>query len=305
MALEPITREEKYLAKAAGRSVEVPEPITRKEMFLDAVAKRGGGSGGGGADLLDENGIIKKEYFPEGFPYGSLQKVTVMPETTLYRDASSGRFYIPKGMELSAGMECVIRFTVPGMDYEMEYKSVCRELPANQLGGKWGLGNLSIMGMGEDTGEPFAIGALPMEMVQAAGMGGMMVSTLSLESVTVTITALPANFSFIDPGYVENALILVKVVGDINSGDFTSSHTPQEMDALLRNGKILMLEHRDGADYFNRKVYTLEKWEPGAYVNFQNTGPSVGYIYASWIHIDHRDNKWEFYEVRATAVTVQ
>ena len=56
MALEPITREEKYLAKAAGQSVEVPEPITRKEMFLDAVAKSGGGSSGGGgtADLTDE-----------------------------------------------------------------------------------------------------------------------------------------------------------------------------------------------------------------------------------------------------------
>ena len=50
MALEPITREEKYLAKAAGQSVDVPEPITRKEMFLDAVAK----SGGGTADLTDE-----------------------------------------------------------------------------------------------------------------------------------------------------------------------------------------------------------------------------------------------------------
>lgn len=263
------------------------------------------GIAGAGSGLLNEQGIIKKEYFPEGFPYGSLQKVTVMPETTLYRDASSGRFYIPKGMELSAGMECVIRFTVPGMDYEMEYKSVCRELPANKLGGKWGLGNLSIMGMGEDTGEPFAIGALPMEMVQAAGMGGMMVSTLSLESVTVTITALPANFSFIDPGYVENALILVKVVGDINSGDFTSSHTPQEMDALLRNGKILMLEHRDGADFFDRNVYTLYNWEPGFDAKFQSTRPTSGYIYVRCISIYPKENKWDFFEVRATAVTVQ
>lgn len=46
MALEPITREETYLAAAAGQSVETPEPITRKEMFLDAIAKSGGGGGG-------------------------------------------------------------------------------------------------------------------------------------------------------------------------------------------------------------------------------------------------------------------
>lgn len=45
--LEPITRKEQYLAKAAGQDVETPEPITREEMYLDAIAKGGGGGGGG------------------------------------------------------------------------------------------------------------------------------------------------------------------------------------------------------------------------------------------------------------------
>lgn len=45
--LEPITRKEQYLAKAAGQDVETPEPITREEMYLDAIAK-GGGDGGAG-----------------------------------------------------------------------------------------------------------------------------------------------------------------------------------------------------------------------------------------------------------------
>lgn len=46
----PITRKEHFLAKAAGESVNTPEPITREEMYLDAIASGsgGGGSGGGG-----------------------------------------------------------------------------------------------------------------------------------------------------------------------------------------------------------------------------------------------------------------
>jgi hypothetical protein len=49
---EPITREDKFLAAMAGMDVELPKPITRKDMFLAAVAAKiangesGGGTGG-------------------------------------------------------------------------------------------------------------------------------------------------------------------------------------------------------------------------------------------------------------------
>ena len=43
---DPITREEKYLAKAAGAyDEELPDPETRVEKYLNAIAE--GGSGGG------------------------------------------------------------------------------------------------------------------------------------------------------------------------------------------------------------------------------------------------------------------
>lgn len=263
---------------------------------------------GKGSDLLDENGIIKKEYFPEGFPYGSLQKVTVMPETVLTRDPDSQFYTIPNVLELTQGRQYTVKLSmsVEGETYEYYFPTVCWEAPENDQGFKWVLGNTILLDdEAEDTGEPFLMLLLAPEVAAEAGIGGMMGLTLSLESVTVTITALPANFSFIDPGYVENAVILVKVVGDINSGDFTSSHTPQEMDALLRNGKILMLEHRNGADFYDRNVYTLYNWEPGIDVRFQSTRPTSGDIYVRCISIYHKENKWEFFEVRATAGTVQ
>lgn len=48
--MTPITREEKYLAYIAGdRSIELPEPITRREIFLyNAAMNAGSGEGGGG-----------------------------------------------------------------------------------------------------------------------------------------------------------------------------------------------------------------------------------------------------------------
>ncbi len=56
--MEPITREETYLAAAAGQKVVPPKPVTRQEMFLQAILDKlsegsgGGGSTGGGEKIL-------------------------------------------------------------------------------------------------------------------------------------------------------------------------------------------------------------------------------------------------------------
>lgn len=47
MELNPVTRKETFLAAAGGQDVTTPTPVTREEMFLDAIAKGGGSSGGG------------------------------------------------------------------------------------------------------------------------------------------------------------------------------------------------------------------------------------------------------------------
>lgn len=302
MALEPITREEKYLAKAAGQSVEVPEPITRKEMFLDAVAKSGGGSsGGGGADLLDENGIIKKEYFPEGFPYGSLQKVTVMPETVLTRDPDSQFYTIPNVLELTKGRQYTVKLSMSaeGETYEHYFPTVCREAPENEEGIKWLLGNLALLNLGEDTGEDFVIGLIAPEMAEAAGIGGIMMVSLAIDTITVSITGIPEDFSFIDPGYVENALILVKVAGDIENDDYTTSRTAKEVDSLLRLGNVVMVEYRKTATELARNYYQLGSWLPDISASFypirpvQATEPRE--ILANISGSDNSGNNWQAY----------
>lgn len=44
MELTPKTRKEVFLATAGGQDVNTPTPITREEVFLDEIAKGGGGS---------------------------------------------------------------------------------------------------------------------------------------------------------------------------------------------------------------------------------------------------------------------
>ena len=64
---EPITRTEMFLAKMAGMDVKTPEPITREEMFLQQAIENGG-TGGGAAPVIEaltvtENGTYSA---PEG-----------------------------------------------------------------------------------------------------------------------------------------------------------------------------------------------------------------------------------------------
>lgn len=46
----PKSRKEEYLATAAGMTgIELPEPASREEIYLDKIAQ--GGGGGGGSDI--------------------------------------------------------------------------------------------------------------------------------------------------------------------------------------------------------------------------------------------------------------
>lgn len=63
-SLEPITREEMFLAKLGGADVNTPTPITRKEWFLAKAIEGGsGGSGGSGTLICHEIEPTKETAF--------------------------------------------------------------------------------------------------------------------------------------------------------------------------------------------------------------------------------------------------
>lgn len=136
MALEPITRQEKIIA---GENLT---PITRMEMFL----KNFGGGGGGGGSVPKP---LTYDYMPEGYPKKSVQTVTLMEEQVV-EFVSSG------GGSPNIGIPTTTFIPVEGQTYIVNWDGAEHECVCSVFNGRYlVLGNLSIIGAGDDTGEPF------------------------------------------------------------------------------------------------------------------------------------------------------
>lgn len=163
MALEPITRQEKIIA---GQDLT---PITRMEKFLKNF-------GGGGGSVPKP---LTYDYMPEGYPSKSVETTTLMEEQELAFD-EDGFSPLPSAIELAEGTT----YTVTWDGYE--YDCVGVDIDSSVV-----LGNLSIMGLGDDTGEPFLI--VPPE-------GSMFTSettashTISIKIVQETVTKMAEEF---------------------------------------------------------------------------------------------------------------
>lgn len=138
--MEPITRKELFMAKAAGQNVNVPDPITREEKFLAAIC----GSGGGGAQpdwnaAEGEPGHILNRPFYE-------HTITLFDQTVELQETEEGMLMMstfPEPLE-----DKTYKVTYNGVPYD------CTPFVTDEYTAA--LGNLSAMG-GPDTGEPFII----------------------------------------------------------------------------------------------------------------------------------------------------
>lgn len=117
--LEPITRKEYFLAKAAGMDVETPEPITREEMFLSMIS--GGGTGGsGGADWNAKEGepgyVNNRPFWKEG------ERVPTTPGqgpiTVTTADNGNGFYFAGAPVFVVPGAKNYVIFD--GVEYECE-----------------------------------------------------------------------------------------------------------------------------------------------------------------------------------------
>lgn len=193
MALEPITRKEKIIA---GQDLE---PITRLEMFLKNF---GGGGGGSVQSDWNQNDDTKPDYvknrpFYAGDP---VETVFVEERTVSFADYGEGVYY--------AGFDST--FTPTGGDIYTVYwdgtvyECACVEDVDDADNPMYLIGNLSIVGSGSDTGEPFIFKILNDGFINIQTTDTSASHTFSISRILVEIVKIPTKYlpvaSETDPG---------------------------------------------------------------------------------------------------------
>lgn len=198
------------------------EPISNKVTIIDAnstnkqypsakavfdYVQNNSGGGGSGADLLNENGVIKQQYFPEGYPYSEDSEGIVLPETTIVPMGEMGEAPLTETLGLIEGQTYRVNWN--GTDYEC----VCSKVEVDgdgdgvvdtQIG--LGIGNIGIVTGENDTGEPFVIIELAPEFAAEMGVPSMVQIIDGSTSVTLSITGTatintPIAQKFLPKGY--------------------------------------------------------------------------------------------------------
>ena len=101
-------------------------------------------SGGGGGGSVPKP--LTYDYMPEGYPTKSVQTTTLMEEQEVAFALENGVYtaYLTEALEIAEGQTYAVNWD------GTEYECVCFVFNLSPT-----IGNMSILGLGDDTGEPF------------------------------------------------------------------------------------------------------------------------------------------------------
>lgn len=159
------------------------------------------------ATLLGELKVPKPltyDYMPEGYPTKSVQTTTLMEEQELAFTLSNGFYMAPitSALELVVGQTYTVNWD--GTEYEC-VGAVFNSMPI--------LGNLSIVGEGDDTGEPFVYGYnTKLHSGIFATLDTAASHTISVKTVTEVIT--PMAYDYMPEGYPKKTLRTVTLMAE-------------------------------------------------------------------------------------------
>ena len=141
-------------------------------------------SGGGGGGSVPKP--LTYDYMPEGYPSKSVQTTTLMEEQEVAFTSSNGRYAV----QLTNAFE-----VVDGQTYTVNWDGTEYECVCSVFNSMLVLGNLSIMGAGNDTGEPFVYGYY---IEQAVGMFATLDTaashTISVKTIVKTVTPMAEEY---------------------------------------------------------------------------------------------------------------
>jgi hypothetical protein len=128
------------------------------------------------------------------------------------------------------------------------------------------------------------------EVAAEAGIGGMMALSLETDTATVSIDLVDKDFSTIDPSYLPSncETVIVKVVGKWG-GDITTTHTQNQIIALLQAGKNVILDYRghdeNNPSKFYRPIYCSNGLVEFSYTDIYPSPSNDGKTYVSYSKI--------------------
>lgn len=174
------------------------------------------------------------DYMPEGYPTKSVQTTTLMEEQEVAFTLSGGLYTA----QLTSAFEIVEGQTYTVNWDGTEYECVCVAIDSNPC-----IGNLSNMGMGDDTGEPFIYGY---NIKEAVGMFGTL-DTSASHTISVKTTgeiATPIAEEFLPAGVGTAAIIY-----NSNGNRYSSKLTYDELYKRLLDGKQVVLHRASYNEY--------------------------------------------------------
>ena len=157
--------------------------------------------------------------------------VEVLSDAQGYYDTSNGMFGISQIITIPEGVECNIKLN--NIDYVSTAK-ICY-IPSFQLNATI-LGNASLVGAGDNTGETYAIGVLsPEAAAQFGGTGVAVIMADGSTSVTLSIECEQEIVKQLDPKFVTVGTIFFE--GN-SAGRYTCTRTYEEIVDLYFSGEI-------------------------------------------------------------------
>lgn len=227
--MEPITRKEVFLnALCADKSCGL-EPVSREEILLkklvDAEAAEGGGSGLPSGSkpnqyiVTDGEGNAKWE---DKLCWIEKTKKVVLPETFVAEHAQPvGGIY---GYSINSVLDSEKKYTViyNGVAYDVISHTVDEQMVA--------MGNAALMGLGTDTGEPFIIAYNTDTGVTAVG-------ALDGDGITISIFEVAETVHTIDKKFLPSGGSHLRVFITMDENEnYLSSKTYEEIKNHVLNG---------------------------------------------------------------------
>ena len=223
MELEPITRQEKIIA---GQDLT---PITRMEMFLKQY---GSGGGGGAQPDWNQNDSTAADYIKNRPFYTAYVEAVIVEESTVsFTVNSSGAYIGTVQSTFSATLGEIYKVSWDGTTYE----STCVSIQGNIV-----IGNISILGLGSDTGEPFLVVPIPNQPVITV------YTSDTSASHTISISGDVESAVKIDRKYLPEVPIITH---DSSAGTYSSDLTAEELYEILSDGKQVVYCDTDKIGY--------------------------------------------------------